>query len=253
MDNSFKNAPEELKDFLDFKAAQYEHPRFIETDPISLAHRFSQKEDIEIVAFLMATIAWGNRQSIIKSGEKLLAILGPSPLEYILAYHNGTCPPFIHRTFNQVDLNGFFLGLQSLYINGGLQHAFQGKSNRLDEYILHFRAQFVPFLQPRSLKHVADPSKGSAAKRIVMFLRWMVRSPQNGVDFGLWDHIPLHALHVPLDVHTGNIARKLGLITRKQNDWQTNLELQQQLLVFDANDPAKYDFALFGLGAFEKF
>jgi hypothetical protein len=236
MDNSFKNAPEELKDFLDFKAAQYEHPRFIETDPISLAHRFSQKEDIEIVAFLMATIAWGNRQSIIKSGEKLLAILGPSPLEYILA-----------------DLNGFFLGLQSLYINGGLQHAFQGKSNRLDEYILHFRAQFVPFLQPRSHKHIADPSKGSAAKRLVMFLRWMVRSPQKGVDFGLWDHIPLHALHVPLDVHTGNIARKLGLITRKQNDWQTNLELQQQLLVFDANDPAKYDFALFGLGAFEKF
>ncbi len=253
MDNSFKGSTLELKEFLDFKAQQYEAAHFITTDPIALAHRFSQKEDIEIVAFLIATIAWGNRQSIIKSGEKLLAILGPSPLEYILAYQDGTCPPFIHRTFNQVDLNGFFLGLQSLYLNGGLQHAFQGKSNRLDEYILHFRAQFIPFLQPRSHKHVADPSKGSAAKRIVMFLRWMVRSPKNGVDFGIWDHIPLKALHVPLDVHTGNIARKLGLITRKQNDWQTNLELQKKLLEFDPTDPAKYDFALFGLGAFEKF
>lgn len=253
MDNSFKGSTLELKEFLDFKAQQYEATRFISTDPIALAHRFSQKEDIEIVAFLMATIAWGNRQSIIKSGEKLLTILGPSPHEYVLNYHDGSCGAFIHRTFNQVDLNGFLLGLKSLYLNGGLQKAFQANNPLLDQYILNFRAQFIPFLQPRSHKHVADPSKGSAAKRIVMFLRWMVRSPQNGVDFGLWDHIPLHALHVPLDVHTGNIARKLGLITRKQNDWQTNLELQKKLLEFDPIDPAKYDFALFGLGAFEKF
>jgi len=253
MDNSFKGSLIELKEFLDFKAAQYEQAQFIATDPISLAHRYSKKEDIEIVAFLMATIAWGNRQSIIKSGEKLLTILGPSPHEYVLHYNDGECPSFIHRTFNQDDLNGFLLGLQALYRNGGLQNAFKGEASYLDSYILHFRKQFVPFLKPRSHKHVADPSKGSAAKRIVMFLRWMVRSSKNGVDFGLWNHIPLSALHVPLDVHTGNIARKLGLITRKQNDWLTNLELQQQLLAFDPNDPAKYDFALFGLGAFEKF
>jgi uncharacterized protein (TIGR02757 family) len=253
MDNSFKGSLSELKEFLDFKAAQYEQAQFIATDPISLAHRYSKKEDIEIVAFLMATIAWGNRQSIIKSGEKLLTILGPSPHEYVLHYNDGECPSFIHRTFNQDDLNGFLLGLQALYRNGGLQNAFKGEASYLDSYILHFRKQFVPFLKPRSHKHVADPSKGSAAKRIVMFLRWMVRSSKNGVDFGLWNHIPLSALHVPLDVHTGNIARKLGLITRKQNDWLTNLELQQQLLAFDPNDPAKYDFALFGLGAFEKF
>jgi uncharacterized protein (TIGR02757 family) len=253
MDNSFKGPAHELKEFLDFKAAQYEQAQFIATDPISLAHRYSKKEDIEIVAFLMATIAWGNRQSIIKSGEKLLTILGPSPHEYVLNYSDGACPPFIHRTFNQEDLNGFLLGLQALYQNGGLQNAFKGEPYRLDSYILHFRRQFVPFLKTRSHKHVADPSKGSAAKRIVMFLRWMVRSSKNGVDFGLWNHIPISALHVPLDVHTGNIARELGLITRKQNDWQTNLELQQELLVLDPNDPAKYDFALFGLGAFEKF
>jgi uncharacterized protein (TIGR02757 family) len=253
MDNLFKGSSLELKEFLDFKAQQYEAAHFIESDPIALAHRFTQKEDIEIVAFLMATIAWGNRQSIIKSGEKLLAILGPSPHEYVLHYHDGGCPPFIHRTYNPEDLNGFLLGLQALYRNGGLQNAFKGEANRLDTYILHFRQQFVPYLKARSHKHVADPSKGSAAKRMVMFLRWMVRSSKNGVDFGLWNHIPLSTLHVPLDVHTGNIARKLGLITRKQNDWQTNLELQARLLEFDPKDPAKYDFALFGLGAFEKF
>jgi uncharacterized protein (TIGR02757 family) len=253
MDNSFKGSNLELKEFLDFKAQQYEAAHFISSDPISLAHRFSQKEDIEIVAFLMATIAWGNRQSIIKSGEKLLAILGPSPIEYVQNYQDGSCGVFVHRTFNQIDLNGFLLGLKSLYLNGGLQKAFQANSPLLDQYILNFRSQFIPFLEVRSHKHVADPSKGSAAKRIVMFLRWMVRSPQNGVDFGLWNHIPLHALHVPLDVHTGNIARKLGLVSRKQNDWQTNLELQAKLLEFDPVDPAKYDFALFGLGAFEKF
>lgn len=243
----------ELKEFLDFKAKQYENPTFIATDPISLAHRFSQKEDIEIVAFLMATIAWGNRQSIIKSGEKLLEIMGQEPYQYILNYEEGCCPAFVHRTFNQVDLNGFLKGLQFCYQNGGLQKAFTGNAKDLATYIQHFRTLFIPFLEARSYKHLADPSKGSAAKRLVMFLRWMVRSSKNGVDFGLWDHIPLSALHVPLDVHTGNIARKLGLITRTQNDWQTNLELSQILLQFDPIDPAKYDFALFGLGAFEKF
>lgn len=253
MDNSFKGSNQELKEFLDFKAQQYEAAHFIESDPISIVHRFSQKEDIEIIAFLMATIAWGNRQSIIKSGEKLLAILGPSPHEYVLNYQVHACGQFVHRTFNQIDLNGFLLGLQQLYKNGGLQAAFTGDGAQLDTYIIHFRAQFIASLEPRSHKHLANPSKGSAAKRIVMFLRWMVRSPQNGVDFGLWEHIPLCILHVPLDVHTGNIARKLGLISRKQNDWQTNLELQAKLLEFDPLDPAKYDFALFGLGAFEKF
>jgi len=253
MDFLYNGNDQDLKEFLDFKAQQYENPRFIETDPIALAHQFTQKEDIEIIAFLMSSIAWGNRQSILKSGEKLVSILGPSPLEYVLTYKDGTCPPFIHRTFNQTDLNGFLLGLQHLYLNDGLQYAFHGKSDQLDEYILNFRSKFIPFLASRSLKHVADPANGSAAKRLVMFLRWMVRSPKNGVDFGLWEHIPLNILHVPLDVHTGNIARKLGLITRKQNDWRTNVELQKKLLLFDSIDPAKYDFALFGLGAFEKF
>lgn len=247
------SSQQELKAFLDFKAQQYEQPAFIASDPISIAHRFTKKEDIEIVSFFLATLAWGKRQSIIQSGEKLLAILGPEPHTYVLNYTANSCPYFVHRTFNQEDLNGFLLGLQHCYKTGGLQHAFCADSTDLSQYIAAFRSKILPFLAARSHKHLADPAKGSAAKRLVMFLRWMVRSPKRGVDFGLWTHIPTAALHVPLDVHTGNVARKLGLISRKQNDWQTNLELQAQLLAFDAQDPSKYDFALFGLGVFEKF
>lgn len=255
MDVLSKLKPSELKDFLDYKAQQYEHPAFIETDPISLVHRFTKKEDIEIVGFLMATIAWGQRKSIIKSGEKLLQILGEHPHEFVLDYRNNSCPDFIHRTFNRTDLNGFLMGLKTCYQNGDLEKAFGTPTAQahLFTHICTFRNQFIPALERRSLKHIADPSSGSAAKRIVMFLRWMVRSNAKGVDFGIWKSISATQLYVPLDVHTGNIARKLGLIQRTQNDWKTNEELIEQLRVFDPNDPAKYDFALFGLGAFEHF
>ena len=245
----------ELKEFLDFKAQQYESPSFIATDPISLVHRFTRKEDIEIVAFLIATIAWGNRQSIIKSGEKLLDIMGNEPFQYVLNYTDQACPRFVHRTFNEVDLNGFLLALNHIYQNGDLECAFSTDktASTLYDHICAFRERFVPNLEKRTLKHVADPTKGSAAKRLVMFLRWMVRSNVNGVDFGIWTSIDRAQLMIPLDVHTGSIARKLGLIKRKQNDWATNQELIDTLRKFDPNDPAKYDFALFGLGAFEKF
>lgn len=246
---------DELKAFLDFKAAQYESAAFISADPISLPHRFSKKEDIEIVGFLVATIAWGNRQSIIKSGEKLLAIMGHEPYQYVKNYTDQACPRFVHRTFNEVDLNGFFLALNHIYKTGDLEKAFATDQTKpqLYDHICSFREKFIPHLEKRTLKHIADPSKGSAAKRIVMFLRWMVRSKANGVDFGIWQTIDPAQLLIPLDVHTGNIARKLGLIKRKQNDWATNQELIETLRKFDPSDPAKYDFALFGLGAFEKF
>jgi uncharacterized protein (TIGR02757 family) len=252
---SFNGSKQELQEFLDFKAQQYEQPAFIATDPISLAHRFTQKEDIEIVAFFMAILAWGNRQSIIKSGEKLLAILGPEPQQYVLNYEDGDCPNFVHRTFNQVDLNGFLLGLKAIYQQGDLENAFVTRHSQptLFDHICAFRERFIPYLEPRTLKHIADPANGSAAKRLVMFLRWMVRSNANGVDFGLWNSIDRSQLMIPLDVHTGNIARKLGLLKRSQNDWKTNEELIEILRAFDSADPAKYDFALFGLGAFEKF
>jgi uncharacterized protein (TIGR02757 family) len=244
-----------LKEFLDFKAQQYEQPAFIATDPISLAHQFSKKEDVEIVAFFMAILAWGNRQSIIKSGEKLLAILGQEPHQYILNYQDGDCPEFVHRTFNRVDLNGFLLGLKAIYEQGDLEQAFSTgiPNSTLFVHICAFRSRFIPYLETRTLKHVADPASGSAAKRLIMFLRWMVRSNAKGVDFGIWTSIDPAQLMIPLDVHTGNIARKLGLISRSQNDWKTNEELIGILQEFDPFDPAKYDFALFGLGALEKF
>lgn len=253
MDASSNLTFAELKEFLDQKAAQYEQPNFIQDDPISLAHRFTKKEDIEIVAFLVSTISWGKRSSIIKSGERLLEILGHEPLTYILNYKDGTCPPFIHRTFNTIDLNGFLLGLRFCYENGGLEAAFDARSSKVYDRIMHFREIFTPFLQARSQKHVANPSSGSAAKRLIMFLRWMCRPATNGVDFGIWQNHNLPFLMIPLDVHTGNISRKLGLLKRTQNDWKANEELYEKCVALDPTDPAKYDFALFGLGVYENF
>lgn len=246
----------ELKDFLDFKAEFYEQPAFIQDDPIQIPHRFTKKEDIEICAFLISTISWGNRKSIIKSGENLLKIMGGQPHDFILNYNQKDLK-FVHRTFNEIDLNFFFHSLKNIYLNfGGLEKSFQHQSNstELKENIMAFRKRFfeVPH-ELRSNKHISNPNKDSASKRIVMFLRWMVRSSNKGVDFGIWSTIPTESLLIPLDVHTGNVARKLELIERKQNDWKTNIELVQKLREFDSSDPAKYDFALFGLGAYENF
>lgn len=249
---------EELKAFLDQKAEQYEHPNFIESDPIQLPHRFHLKEDIEVVAFLIATIAWGNRRSIIQSGEKMLKILGESPIDFVMNY-SGKSLPFVHRTFNSDDFSSFILALKHLYSNhGGLEQAFSINDLTLlpdmKSRIIHFRNLFfeAPHLQ-RTQKHVSNPAKGASAKRINMFLRWMVRSNSKGVDFGLWNSISTSELHLPLDVHISNNARRLGLLTRKQDDWKALEELMIELRNFDAVDPVKYDFALFGLGAFEGF
>ncbi len=246
---------DELRDFLDEKVRLYNNRNFIETDPIQLPHRFSQKEDIEIVAFLVATIAWGNRASIIKSGEKILHIMGNNPHEFILNYSPRELD-FVHRTFNATDLNAFFVSLNRLYTQGmGLEGAFQKDQEYHDSKgrIHQFRQAFINEDFPnRTKKHLSDPVSGSSAKRLNMFLRWMVRSDKQGVDFGIWKSIAASELRVPLDVHTGNIARHLGLISRKQNDWKALGELHSFLVLCDPIDPCKYDFALFGLGAFEK-
>lgn len=246
---------EELKDFLDFKADQYNHPDFIESDPIQLAHRFDKKEDIEITGLLMSTIAWGNRKSIIKSGERILSIMGQSPFDFILNYKSFDSP-FVHRTFNAEDLDAFFSALKQLYLNGGLEKAFATHGNYAGALgrIVHFREQFTAGDFPqRTQKHIANPLKNSSAKRLNMYLRWMVRSDKKGVDFGIWKSIPPSELHLPLDVHTGNVARKLGILKRTQNDWKSVAEIQETLVRMDPEDPCKYDFALFGLGAFEGF
>jgi uncharacterized protein (TIGR02757 family) len=249
-----------LRDFLNEKSQQYNHPDFIAFDPILIPKQFDTKEDIEIAGFLSAIIAWGTRASIIKSASNIMGILGNQPHDYIL---NSTAADweaidhFVHRTFNIIDLRYCLQALQHLYKHhGGLHDALRPKANEafMDDAIERFRSLFFEINHPkRTTKHIANPAKGSAAKRIHMFLRWMVRQDNNGVDFGLWNDIPTSKLSCPLDVHTGNIARKLGLLKRKQNDQKSVRELDEQLRILDPKDPVKYDFALFGLGVFEKF
>lgn len=247
---------QELKEFLDFKADYYENPDFIQTDPIQLVHAYNEKADREIVGLLMATIAWGNRKAIIASGNKLRDLMGNSPIDFVM---NGKPEniQFVHRTFNGVDLAAFLRSLNHIYRNlGSLEQAFQtdntnpGAMERIAAFRDHFLANEFP---DRTRKHVADPLRNSSAKRLNMFLRWMVRSEHKGVDFGLWKSISTSELQLPLDVHTGNISRKLGLLDRTQNDWKSVEILGEKLREFDPEDPCKYDFALFGLGAFEGF
>ncbi|MDG1333794.1 MAG: TIGR02757 family protein [Crocinitomicaceae bacterium] len=244
---------EELREYLDFKSEQYNTRAFIESDPIQLPHRFSKKEDIEIVSYLISTIAWGQRKSIINNGERLIQIMEDDPHEFILNYTPRKLD-FVHRTFNAVDLDFFFRSLRNIYENGGLENAFSPHSEieGIKGRIVNFRELFLETEhEKRSEKHISNPMKGSAAKRINMFLRWMVRNDKQGVDFGIWQSIPTSELYIPLDVHTSRHARNLGLIQRKQDDWKALEELMTNLKAFDPVDPAKYDYALFGIGAFE--
>jgi uncharacterized protein (TIGR02757 family) len=211
------------------------------------------KEDIEIVAYLVSTIAWGQRKSIIKNGERLIEIMENNPHEFILNYTPQKLD-FVHRTFNAIDLDFFFRSLRNIYENGGLENAFSAhpEIEGIKGRIVHFRELFLDTEhEKRSEKHISNPLKGSAAKRINMFLRWMVRDDKQGVDFGIWKSVPASELFIPLDVHTSRHARNLGLIQRKQDDWKALEELMSKLRKFDPVDPAKYDFALFGIGAFE--
>ena len=248
----------ELREFLDQKADLYNNPNFIETDPIQIPHQFSSKKDIEISGFLTSTIAWGNRKMIINNANKMMDIMGNSPYDFVMNYDksNPQIDVFVHRTFNGIDLNYFLLALRHIYEkHGDLEQVFIPQPQQdLQAKISDFKRIFFEIDHPlRTQKHVSDPMKGSAAKRINMFLRWMVRNDNKGVDFGIWSHISPAQLSCPLDVHSGNVARKLGLLTRKQNDAKALKELDANLLKFDPNDPVKYDFALFGLGVFEKF
>lgn len=238
----------EIKEFLDEKVHQYNQQNFVADDPISIPHLFSKKEDIEIIGFLVATIAWGNRKSIIKNAHRLVEIMEGQPHEYILDYTSSKEVEFVHRTFNSIDLDFFFRSLNSIYHKkGGLEKVFS-PSGDTKSRIVNFRQAFISTEhETRSLKHIADPNKGSSAKRINMFLRWMIRKDKKGVDFGIWKNHKMSELYVPLDVHTGISARKLNLITRNANDWKSLEELMFHLKTFCPEDPCKYDFALFGL------
>jgi uncharacterized protein (TIGR02757 family) len=250
----------ELKEFLDEKVFQYNRPAFIESDPIQIPHQFRKKEDVEISGFLTATISWGNRKSILNNSKKLMDLLDNSPHDFVMNASEAdlsSLSGFVHRTFNSDDLQYFIKALRNLYKNrGGLDAIFSEHSTEksMQGAISAFKKEFfsLPHL-PRTQKHVSDPLKNSAAKRINMFLRWMVRDNSAGVDLGIWKNIPTSALSCPLDVHSGNVARKLKLLKRKQNDGKALTELDQALRKLDPQDPVKYDFALFGLGVFERF
>ena len=250
-------ATKNIRDFLEEKVVQYNNPKFIDSDPIQVPHQFNTKEDIEISAFLTATISWGNRKMIINNATKMMSLMGNSPYDFVMEYRPGDIGEFVHRTFNTADLDCFLSSLQHIYRNHqGLEGVFNSckGSGNLQTAIHHFKRHFFEIDHPlRTTKHVSDPLKGSSAKRINMFLRWMVRRDKAGVDFGLWRKISPSELSCPLDVHSGNVARKLDLLSRKQNDAKALVELDHSLRKMDPNDPVKYDFALFGLGVFEKF
>lgn len=250
----------ELKEFLDEKVDYYNHPRFVESDPIQIPHRFHNKEDIEISGFLTASIAWGNRKSIIKNATKMMSLMGESPYDFVINHREEQLEqllPFVHRTFNGHDLIQFIKSLQHIYQNHhGLESLFKKHitNDSTQVAIARFKDAFFENEHlARTQKHISNPEKGSAAKRINMYLRWMVRSDNSGVDFGIWDTISPAVLSCPLDVHSGRVARKLGLLKRKQNDAKALLELDNSLRKLDSKDPVKYDFALFGLGVFEGF
>ena len=250
----------ELKSFLDEKVLQYNTLDFIESDPVQIPHLFSQKEDIEIAGFLSATIAWGNRKMIIKNSHKMMDLMGNAPYDFVMSHSENDLErleTFVHRTFNGQDFASFIRSLKNIYENhNGLEsvYAKNQELKTMQNSISEFKKTFfeIPH-QFRTQKHISDPLNNSAAKRINMYLRWMVRQDTKGVDLGIWKSISPASLSCPLDVHSGNVARKLGLLTRKQNDGKALAELDLKLREFDPIDPVKYDFALFGLGVFEKF
>lgn len=251
---------DELREFLEFKTEQYNRPSFIEEDPISIPHAFSRPEDIEISAFLTATLSWGGRKAIIKSSAKLMELMWHNPYGFVMDASPSDIDRlslFVYRTFNGADAQLFIRSLRRIYArHGGLKRVFEAQWDKgLAASLTHFRNVFFEqvAMPVHASKHVADVGKGASAKRLNMFLRWMVRDDPNGVDFGIWKELGPQALHLPLDVHTGNVARKLGLLQRAQSDWRAVEEVTSQLRKFDSADPVKYDFALFGLGVYEKF
>lgn len=252
-----------LKDFLDRKVAEYNTPAFIAPDPISIPHRFTQLQDIEIAALFAALFAWGNRTIIINKATELMRLMDDAPYQFCLQHQEQDLRRllhFKHRTFNPTDLLYFVLFLHHHYRqHHSLETAFtmgmgahdvnvEGALNGFHRYFFS-----LPDAPARTGKHIAAPFKGSTCKRLNMFLRWMVRCDTQGVDFGLWNTISQAQLICPIDVHVARVARRFGLLQRPQTDWLAGVELTEQLKRFDAADPAKYDFALFGLGVVEKF
>ncbi|HEU4470880.1 MAG TPA: TIGR02757 family protein [Flavisolibacter sp.] len=254
---------EKLKEFLDRKVLEYNKPAFIEADPVCIPHRFTQRQDIEIAGFFAAIFAWGNRTIIINKSGELLKRMDNSPYQFIRHLDDTgrkALLSFKHRTFNTTDLLYFVDFLHFHYAkHDSLESAFSLWMDRHDPTIekglrgFHRYFFSIPDAPPRTKKHIATPDRNSTCKRLNMYLRWMVRKDRQGVDFGIWKEISPAQLVCPIDLHVARVAKRFGLINRNAVDWQTALELTEELRRFDASDPAKYDFSLFGLGVVEKF
>ena len=252
-----------LKELLEEKVALFNQAKFIQDDPISLPHQFSKLQDIEIIGFWVAMLAWGRRSQIIKSGERLLQLMDHAPHDFIINHQEKERAAFLdfkHRTFQPDDTLYFLEWLQQYYQKqNSLEDAFvrhlQQKDQTVESALIGFHELFFSLADApqRTRKHVATPKRNSSCKRLNMFLRWMVRPNNTGVDFGLWTGITPGQLLIPLDVHVERVARQAGLIKRKQRDWKTVLELTNNLREFDPKDPVKYDFALFGMGVLDEY
>lgn len=251
-----------INHFLLEKAKKFNHPDFITNDPISLPHQFTKKQDIEIIGFWVAMLSWGNRKSIINSGKKLIELMDGAPHDFIVNHKEIERKRFLsfkHRTFQSTDSLYFLEFLQSHYRNHqSLEEAFSRHKKENDKDLSHILSGFhhyffaLPDAPDRTRKHIATPQRGSCCKRLCMFLRWMVRKDEQGVDFGIWRSIEASILNIPLDVHVERIARKLGLLKRKQRDWKAVIELTEELKKVHPQDPVLLDYALFGLGVIEK-
>ena len=247
-----------LKELLDAKVDLYERPDFIPADPISIPHRYSRRQDIEVAGLLAATIAWGNRKAIVSKANQMAVRLGSDPFDFVMSASDSqidALSSFVYRTFQKEDLPSMVRGLRRAYSLSpslSLEDLFlPSDGESLRDGIARFRDAMTPDMAQRSLKHIPNPASGSAAKRICMFLRWMVRSSARGVDFGLWSRISPSRLVIPLDVHAARTARSLGLLSRSQNDWQAASQLTSALTELCPSDPVRYDFALFSIGIIE--
>ena len=252
----------DLKNYLDECVERFEKPDFIADDPIGIPHRFTKQEDIEIMAFWSSMLAWGQRKTIINSANRLVELMDGAPHDFILNHKERDRAPFEsfkHRTFQALDTLYFLEFFQQYYKkNSSLETAFSRHLTSdcvtIEKALIGFHNDFFSLedAPQRTRKHIATPERGSTCKRLNMFLRWMVRSNEKGVDFGLWKNISTSQLLMPLDVHVERVARKFSMLEREKTDWKTVLELTENLRNFDPNDPVKYDFALFGIGILEK-
>lgn len=254
-----KSDTKNLKKFLDSKVEEYNKPAFIKDDPISIPHLFTQKQDIEIAGFFAAVFAWGNRTTIINKSKELMQFMNMQPYQFCMDTNLQRLKKlldFKHRTFNATDVLYFIDFLHHHYSNNeSLETAFTKRGDTIEQMLTGFHHYFFSLADSprRTRKHIASPGKNSTCKRLNMFLRWMVRNDDKGVDFGIWENIQPSQLICPVDLHVARVAKRFNLLQRKQIDWQAAIELTDYLKKLDADDPVKYDFALFGLGVAEKY